>query len=171
MWRRLVGRAHPDAGGDDDLFIWAVAVRDVVCSSSLHASVNPEPEDHPSRRREASTAAAPDRVPFDRFADLEVLTDRALSMAESSAEPYDFLLTQVADCYAVVEGPLYNQQRRGATYRTLAAIGHTVAMSKASAWGDIGLPRPSRSLSATLHTSSRALKGRRREDPLGSYLR
>jgi hypothetical protein len=135
MWRRLVGRAHPDAGGDDDLFIWAVAVRDVVCSSSLHASVNPEPEDHPSRRREASTAAAPDRVPFDRFADLEVLTDRALSMAESSAEPLDFLLTQVADCYAVVEGPLYNQQRRGATYRTLAAIGHTVAMSKAERVG------------------------------------
>jgi hypothetical protein len=28
MWRRLVGRAHPDAGGDHDLFIWTVAVRD-----------------------------------------------------------------------------------------------------------------------------------------------
>jgi hypothetical protein len=35
MWRRLVGRAHPDAGGDHGLFIWAVAVRDAVCSGDL----------------------------------------------------------------------------------------------------------------------------------------
>jgi hypothetical protein len=28
MWRRLVGRSHPDAGGDDELFIWTVATRD-----------------------------------------------------------------------------------------------------------------------------------------------
>ena len=131
MWRRLVGRAHPDAGGDDDLFIWAVAVGDVVCSSSLHASVSPEPEDHPSRRREASTAAAPDRVPFDRFADLEVLTERAVTMAEAVAEPYGYLLRQVADCYPSSEGPLHDQQRRGASYRSLAAMGHQVGMSKA----------------------------------------
>jgi hypothetical protein len=129
MWRRLVGRAHPDAGGDHDLFIWAVGVRDVVCSSSLHASVSPEPEVHPSRR-EASTAA-PDCVPFDQFADFEVLTDRAVTMAAAMAEPYGYLLRQVADCYPASEGPLHDQQRRGASYRSLAAIGHQVGMSKA----------------------------------------
>ena len=129
MWRRLVGRAHPDAGGDHDLFIWAVAVRDVVCSSSLNASVSPEPEVHPSRRHEASTAA-PDCVPFDRFADLEVLTDRAVTMAAAVAEPYGYLLRQVADCYPAKNGPLYDQQRRGATYRKLTDIGHTVGMSR-----------------------------------------
>jgi hypothetical protein len=32
MWRRLISRAHPDAGGDHELFIWTGAVRDVVCS-------------------------------------------------------------------------------------------------------------------------------------------
>jgi len=129
IWRRLVGRAHPDAGGDHDLFIWAVGVRDVVCSSSLHASVSPEPEVHPSRR-EASTAATPDCVPFDQFADFEVLTDRAVTMAAAVAEPYGYLLRQVADCYPASEGPLHDQQRRGASYRSLAAIGHTVGMSK-----------------------------------------
>jgi hypothetical protein len=129
MWRRLVGRAHPDAGGDHDLFIWAVGVRDVVCSSSLHASVSPEPEVHPSRR-EASTAA-PDCVPFDQFADFEVLTDRAVTMVAGVAEPYGYLLRQVADCYPASEGPLHDQQRRGASYRSLAAIGHQVGMSKA----------------------------------------
>ena len=130
MWRRLVGRAHPDAGGDHDLFIWAVGVRDVVCSSSLHASVSPEPEVHPSRR-EASTAATPDCVPFDQFADFEVLTDRAVTMAAAVAEPYGYLLRQVADCYPASEGPLHDQQRRGASFKSLAAIGHMVGMTKA----------------------------------------
>ena len=27
MWKRLVSRCHPDAGGDHDLFIWAAATR------------------------------------------------------------------------------------------------------------------------------------------------
>jgi hypothetical protein len=31
MWRRLVGRSHPDAGGDHELFIWTVATRDAIC--------------------------------------------------------------------------------------------------------------------------------------------
>jgi hypothetical protein len=130
MWRRLVGRAHPDAGRDHDLFIWAVAVRDVVYSSSLHASVSPKSEVHPSRR-EASTAATPDRVPFDRFADLEVLTDRAVTMAAAVAEPFGYLLRQVADCHPTDDGPLHDQQRRGTSYKSLAAIGHQVGLSKA----------------------------------------
>jgi hypothetical protein len=131
MWRRLVGRAHPDAGGAHDLFIWAVAVRDVMCSLRDQGAVIPEPEDHPSRRREPSTSAAPERVPFDEEALLEVLTDRAVTMAAAVAEPYGYLLRQVADCYPASEGPLYEQQRCGASYRSLAAIGHVVGMTKA----------------------------------------
>jgi hypothetical protein len=130
MWRRLVARAHPDAGGAHELFIWAGAVRDVVCGVSPHGAVSPEPDDHPSRRREASTHDDPARVPFDPFADLEVLTDRALTMAGAVAEPYGYLLRQVADCYPAQDGPLHDQQRRGASYKSLAAIGHTVGMTK-----------------------------------------
>jgi hypothetical protein len=52
-------------------------------------------------------------------------------MADTAAEPFGFLLRQVADCYPAPDGPLFDQQRRGATYKTLAAIGHTVGMSKA----------------------------------------
>jgi hypothetical protein len=69
-------------------------------------------------------------VPFDEFADFEVLTDRAVTMADAVAEPYGYLLRQVADCYPVSEGPLYDQQQRGASYKRLAAIGHQVGMSK-----------------------------------------
>jgi len=131
MWRRLVGRAHPDAGGAHDLFIWAVAVRDVMCNLRDHGAVIPEPEDHPSRRREPSTSAAHQRVPFDEEALLEILTDRAVTMAAAVAEPYGYLLRQVADCYPASEGPLYDQQRCGASYKSLAAIGHMVGMTKA----------------------------------------
>ena len=131
MWRRLVGRAHPDAGGDHDLFIWSMSVRDAVCSGRL----SPETprrvdQDHRSRRREGSTSDTANRVPFDQFSDFEVLADRALSMAESVAEPYSFLLRQLTDCYPVEWSPSHDQQHRGATYKTLAAIGHTVGMTK-----------------------------------------
>jgi hypothetical protein len=124
MWRRLVGLAHPDAGGDHELFIWTVATRDAVCGE-LRAEI-PRVE-----RWAPSTQGTGERVPFDEDASLEVLTDRAVAMAEAVAEPFGFLLRQVADCYAVSEGPLYVQQRCGASYRSLAAIGHTVGMSKA----------------------------------------
>jgi hypothetical protein len=128
MWRRLLSRTHPDAGGSHELFIWTGVVRDVICGSSLPAGANPEAEDRPSRRREASTPA--ERVPFDRFADFEVLTDRAVTMAEAVAQPYGFLLRQLADCYPVADVSLHGQQLRGASYRSLAAIGHRVGMTK-----------------------------------------
>jgi len=126
MWRRLVSRAHPDVGGDHELFIWAVAARDAICGGEI-----PERErrERPSQRRETSTSSG-ERVPFDELADFGVLTNRALAMADTIAEPFGFFLRQVADCYPAPDGPLFDQQRRGATYKTLAAIGHTVGMTK-----------------------------------------
>ena len=124
MWRRLVGRSHPDAGGDDELFIWTVATRDAVCSD-LRTEI-PRVE-----RRAPSTLGTGERVSFDEDATLEVLTDRALAMAEAVAEPYGYLLRQVADCEPAEDGPLRDQQRCGASYKSLAAIGYQVGMSKA----------------------------------------
>jgi hypothetical protein len=134
MWRRVLSRVHPDAGGDHNLFIWTVAVRDEVCGSKSWSAASlaedSEPDDQPSRWREGSASGTVDRVPFDQFADFEVLTDRAVTMASAVAEPYGYLLRQVADCYPVSEGPLYDQQRRGASYKSLAAVGHQVDMMK-----------------------------------------
>ncbi len=121
MWRRLVARTHPDAGGDHELFIWTGAVRDLVCgrgAKSVHDFA------------ESRSSKEPTRVPFDQFSDFEVLTDRAVTMAAAVAEPYAYLLRQVAGCYPVSEGPLYDQQRCGASYRSLAAVGHSVGMTK-----------------------------------------
>ena len=66
----------------------------------------------------------------DEDAFLEVLTDRAVAMAEAVAEPYGFLLRQVADCEPAEDGPLRDQQRCGASFKSLAAIGHRVGMTK-----------------------------------------
>jgi hypothetical protein len=128
MWRLLVGRAHPDAGGDHELFIWTMATRDAICRELGSESPRANRQDDPSRREGSMLG---DRVPFDRFADLEVLTDRAVTMADAVAEPYGYLLRQLWDCYPVFVGPLHDQQRRGASYKSLAAIGHRVGMTKA----------------------------------------
>lgn len=121
MWRRLLSRADPDAGGDHE-FIWTGAVRDLVCDSRVPPwGVN---------STEARSDEQPARVPFDSYADFAVQTDRAVSMASAVAEPFAYLLRQVADCYPASEGPLYDQQRLGASYKSLAAIGHAVGMAK-----------------------------------------
>ncbi len=136
MWRRLVARTHPDAGGDHELFIWATVTRQVVCGGELGSEIpRREHQDRPPGGERRDT----ERVPFDPFADFASLTDRALSMADAVAEPYGFLLRQVADCHPAHEGPLYDQQRRGATYKQLAAIGHQVGMNAAerAQWYDV----------------------------------
>ncbi len=134
MWKRVVARCHPDSGGDSETFVWAMATREAICGGALGASASSIPryehEDHRSRRREASTSDA-ERVPFDASMDFEGLTDRAIAMASTVGEPYSLLLRSLADCRPTAEGPLHAQQRRGATYKQLAAIGHAVGMSKA----------------------------------------
>ena len=127
MWRRLVGRSHPDAGGSHELFIWTAAIRDAICGGEVPRR---EHREQPTRPRETPTTGAGDRVTFDRFSHFEVLTDRAVAMAEAVAEPYGHLLRQVAGCYPAEDGPLYRQQCQGASYRVLAAIGHQVGMTK-----------------------------------------
>jgi hypothetical protein len=121
MWRRLVARTHPDTGGDHDLFIWTMATRDVVCGGELGSEI--------PRRETYAPARNSERIPFDQFAEFALLTDRAVTMAAAVAEPYAYLLRQVADCYPVSEGPLRAMQTQGATYKSLAAIGHRVGLS------------------------------------------
>ena len=121
MWRKMIARCHPDAGGTHDLFIWSMATRDVVCGGELGAEI-------PRRGRLHHGA---ERVPFDRYANFAVLTDRAVTMADAVAQPYIYLLRSLSGCYPVAEGTLHSQQRRGATYKQLAYIAHLAGMSKA----------------------------------------
>lgn len=129
MWRRLVARAHPDAGGDHELFIWTGALRDVVRGLSLRAGAHPEPADNPSRRREPSTDDAA-RVPFDNEEAFATLTGRAVAMAAEVGGVYGALLETLADCEAP-PSTVGAWEQRGASYKKLAAIGHMVGMTKA----------------------------------------
>ena len=118
MWRCLVARAHPDAGGDHELFIWTGAVRDVVCSLERIAprganSTPPRSDEDPAR------------VPFDPSADFATLTGRAVAMAGEFAP----VLNLLRDCWPL--GHLAHEQGRGASYKRLAAIGHAWGMTKA----------------------------------------
>jgi hypothetical protein len=128
MWRRLLALTHPDGGGAHDLFVWVSALREHVAGDHIEPVV----DERPRRARYRDYAASEsERVPFDYYADHDALTDRAVTMADAVAEPFASLLRSLAGCYRAEDGPLYYQQRKGATYRQLAAIGHRVGMSKA----------------------------------------
>ncbi|CAA9444710.1 MAG: hypothetical protein AVDCRST_MAG28-584 [uncultured Rubrobacteraceae bacterium] len=125
MWRKLLGRCHPDAGGSGELFIFAGAVRDVVCGGELRIEPKPEPTGKPSRRREPSTDDKP-RIPFPADADFEELTHRALCKAAEPG-PYAAVLSLLADCYPLPN--LVHEEVRGASYKRLAAIAYAHGMS------------------------------------------
>jgi hypothetical protein len=132
MWRKLLARTHPDAGGDHELFIWTRNLHDVVCSQEV--------QNDPPPRRSSTTQKDTPRVPFDAafekaqsFADL---TRQAISMGDAVDAPYDRLLRLLEDCEEEDEdSPLFTQQSQGATYRTLAAIGHAAGLDKSERAG------------------------------------
>jgi hypothetical protein len=52
-WRLLLARLHPDAGGDDDLFAFACAVRDEMCKGKHSAEATAS--EHEARSNEGAT--------------------------------------------------------------------------------------------------------------------
>lgn len=123
MWRRLIARTHPDAGGSHELFIWIGAVRDLVCARRLR----PEPSTRPRSASATNHTPEPDRIPWSGAYDFQEVTRTALRYA-SLGEPYASLLSLLADCRPLEH--LSAQQNRGASYRQLAAVGHAWGMTK-----------------------------------------
>jgi hypothetical protein len=122
MWRRLVARAHPDAGGDGELFVWANSVREVICSGELRAGTwtSPAPADDVPR------------IPYPTGADFGEITRRALERA-GVEDVYGRVLSLLADCEPLEH--LAYEQDRGASYKRLAAIAHAWGMTKAERVG------------------------------------
>jgi hypothetical protein len=122
MWRKLLSRAHPDAGGTDELFVWANDVRERVCAGSL-------PKARPEPRYEPRPYEPPARVPYPTdYLDFAALTRAAVQVvAEEVGEPYAGLLKMLADCEPTIE---QTGHLRGASYKQLALIAHTVGMTK-----------------------------------------
>lgn len=137
MWRRLVARAHPDAGGSHDLFIWTGALRELVCGGELGAEIPRRPQSEPPPPP-PPPPAAPDRVDFspafDKAASFTALTRQAVDLANGGEllRIHAGLLRILTDCHEAPasEPVLHRQQQQGATYKQLARIAHTASMSK-----------------------------------------
>jgi hypothetical protein len=128
MWRKLLAAAHPDSAcGSHELFVWAAALREHVVGGAI------EPPKLP--RYTPMWEAGPDRVSFDPTFGAEPdfwdLTHRALSVGRSVEEPYRSVLALLLDCDATDHGRRAERQMRGASYKQLALIAHSVGMSKA----------------------------------------
>jgi hypothetical protein len=127
MWRRLLALAHPDRAGDHELFIWVEGLHEHVAGDRIELQPR-----RPAYERERRASEPSERVPyhdaFDRAESFSGLTRAVLRLSERVEEPYASLLALLSDCEEEFSGPLYKQQHQGATYRTLAAIGHAVGM-------------------------------------------
>lgn len=121
MWRRLIARTHPDAGGDHELFIWVGSVRELVCSGNLRSRPKPEPPPEPR------TVYEEGRVPFPVGVAFDELTSLALEQAGAGGDLYGSLLMLLQDCHSLTH--LAHEEQRGASYRRLAYIGHLTGMT------------------------------------------
>jgi hypothetical protein len=119
MWRRARARAHPDAGGDHELFIWLGSVEEFVRFGD-ERSREPWPSHQTSREE-------PARVPYAPDTNFEEATRTALRMG-SLGLPYGLVLSLLADCRPLDH--LIHEQGRGASYKRLAAIAHAWGMTK-----------------------------------------
>jgi hypothetical protein len=135
-WRRLLAAVHPDAGGSEELFVFLTAVKEAVLSGGLRELAPPEDASRPrpsprhESRRAEGDGGDPARVPFPSHLSHADVVDAALRLAECVDEPYASLLELLADCWSNPEhGSAGDEERRGASYRRLAAIGHRVGMS------------------------------------------
>jgi hypothetical protein len=79
-------------------------------------------------RSEPTRNTEPERVPFPPGADFETLTQSAVMLAEDEPLPYRSLLRLLRDCEPLAG--FEDKQRRGASYRQLAAVAHQVGMMK-----------------------------------------
>jgi hypothetical protein len=133
MWRRLLRLTHPDGAGSHDLFIWARSLYEHVTGDGIEDVRTYAQRRQPSPHHNSSSTG--DRLDFtdahSHAESFDDLTLRALEVAEKVGQPFRGLLLLLHDCRESEEIALSRQQRQGATYRTLAALGHAAGMSQA----------------------------------------
>jgi hypothetical protein len=105
-WRKLLSKVHPDAGGDHELFIWAMNLRELVCERGLPSRTVASPPPPPPKG-----SAERDRVALDGTAN------------------FSRLLRPLLDCEGNRSGKERSQQHRGASHRQLALVAHRAGMT------------------------------------------
>jgi len=153
MWRRLLRGCHPDGAGDEPLFVWVRELQQYVAGDDVEP---PRRENEPPRRTTTQESPRIDyAAAFDKAGSFDELTRQAVALVEQVPEPYASVLKLLEDCHEVPEvaGTVYRQQHAGATYKSLATIGHRVGMDKAARIQWYGSPSPCLSASAMRGTS------------------
>ena len=145
MWRRLLARAHPDSGGDHELFVWTQSVREVVerhhqspAKDLIEEMISewiqkpPEPR-KPRKKKPWSERRSKNRIPFETDLTFDELTARALKTAKELAEPYERIFSLLVGCEAPAadEGPeAAAEAQTGAGYAVLADVGRALGLDK-----------------------------------------
>jgi hypothetical protein len=133
MWRRLLRLAHPDGAGSHDLFIWTRSIYEHVAGDYIEDARRSYQRREPPRHHERAKTSE-NRLDFthaySHAESFDALTAQALERAQKLSEPFRSLILLLHDCRESEEINLSRQQQQGATYKTLAAIGHTVRMSQ-----------------------------------------
>jgi hypothetical protein len=115
MWRKLLARTHPDAGGEHELFVWATALKDHVFSNGS----GPGQSGFREERQQSSRPDPAACVPYDpRLGEIhdEVIA-RAIELAEEDAPALCLaLIYLLRDCGHPTTEHQADQERRGASY-------------------------------------------------------
>jgi hypothetical protein len=115
MWRRLLARVHPDAGGDDELFVWAKSLEELVRAKAQDVPAPPL----------GGTLQRKGRIPFDPHTDFDRISERALQFA-----PRAFGYGDVLRLMRGAKRTGTAKDRRGATYEQLARIAYLLGIDK-----------------------------------------
>jgi hypothetical protein len=128
MWRRLLARLHPDAGGDGELFTFGQAVREQVtgdgrCDRCLAHSYS-------EYGSSTNASEAKERIDFnpptgDPFEHLRMI----LGVAKDVPNPFRDVLLLLIDCPTEDHGRAFASQATGASYRQLAYLAHLAGFS------------------------------------------
>lgn len=152
MWRRLLARAHPDSGGDHELFVWVQYLREHIenehndpfadllayFSSERHAPKAPRQQASRRQRKKKpekpwSERRSKERVPLETDLSFDELTALALEVAHGFNEPYDYIFSLLAGCKAPSpddDPETVEEAGMGAGYAVLADIGRTLGLDK-----------------------------------------
>lgn len=145
MWRLLLARAHPDAGGLEELFVWAQALQEELCANASRLEVafaarvreeffaqrsRSRTEPHP-KKKPKKVKRNTNRIPFDTGLSFDELKMRALEIADTLEEPYGELvplLLEGCELFGFGCDPSFIQEARiaGACYARLADVGHAL---------------------------------------------
>ena len=133
MWRKTLARTHPDAGGDNDLFVWIQVVRDAMCngggSNAKHRPPQREPRPEPPSKPEPQVIYEDGRVPFPNSADFDALTAKALDIArQNRRHPIAKVLRLLKDCASSPH--LREEEGRASTYKQCAYAAHLAGLNR-----------------------------------------